>query len=60
MVECESCEIWFHADCVGLTNDTIPDKFICDRKPACCDFAAKQSASAGPKQKKRKTVKKKK
>jgi len=60
MVECESCEIWYHTDCVGLTNDTIPEKFICAKKPACCEFSARQSSSAAPKQRKRKNAKKKK
>merc|ERR1712173_302738 len=45
MVECECCEIWYHADCVGLTNETIPDKFICDKNAACREFEkSKQNA----------------
>merc|ERR1712066_1168651 len=51
MVECESCEIWYHADCVGLTNETIPEKFICDKKVACSDFAKKQMSGTSEQKK---------
>merc|ERR1712066_873906 len=51
MVECESCEIWYLADCVGLTNETIPEKFICDKKVACSDFAKKQMSGTSEQKK---------
>lgn len=35
MVECEICGIWYHADCVKLSKDSIPDVFICSQKKKC-------------------------
>ncbi|KAF7721950.1 hypothetical protein EC973_003911 [Apophysomyces ossiformis] len=30
MVQCDKCEVWQHCDCVGLTEEEIPDHYYCD------------------------------
>lgn len=29
-IECESCETWFHFDCVGVAPGAVPDTFLCE------------------------------
>ncbi|KAI8391475.1 uncharacterized protein BYT42DRAFT_195696 [Radiomyces spectabilis] len=31
MVQCDKCEVWQHCDCVGLTEERIPDHYYCER-----------------------------
>ena len=31
-IECSTCMLWFHADCVGINPSKIPEVFICQ----CC------------------------
>ncbi|KAG2225824.1 hypothetical protein INT45_007068 [Circinella minor] len=30
MVQCDKCEVWQHCDCVGLTEQEIPELYYCD------------------------------
>ena len=30
MIQCESCEIWQHGSCVGLTEKTTPEQYYCE------------------------------
>ena len=29
MIQCERCNAWQHGDCVGLTELTLPTKYMC-------------------------------
>ena len=29
-IGCEACDSWFHFACIGITVETIPDKFFCE------------------------------
>ena len=29
-IGCEACDNWFHFACVGITVETVPDKFFCE------------------------------
>lgn len=31
MVECDNCHEWQHCQCMGFTNDTIPEEYFCER-----------------------------
>ncbi|KAI9007019.1 hypothetical protein CLU79DRAFT_840620 [Phycomyces nitens] len=31
MVQCESCEVWQHCDCIGLGENDLPDHYYCDQ-----------------------------
>ena len=28
-IGCETCDTWFHGDCISITPDNEPDKFYC-------------------------------
>ncbi|KAI9313876.1 hypothetical protein BX666DRAFT_555477 [Dichotomocladium elegans] len=30
MVQCDKCEVWQHCDCVGLTENEMPELYYCD------------------------------
>ncbi|KAI8139219.1 hypothetical protein BJV82DRAFT_627617 [Fennellomyces sp. T-0311] len=30
MVQCDKCEVWQHCDCVGLTEQEMPELYYCD------------------------------
>lgn len=30
MIDCDLCHSWHHGSCIGITKDTIPDKWYCD------------------------------
>ncbi|RUS16061.1 hypothetical protein BC937DRAFT_91644 [Endogone sp. FLAS-F59071] len=30
MVQCDKCEVWQHCDCVGLSEEDIPDQYYCE------------------------------
>lgn len=30
MIDCDDCSIWFHLNCIGLNQDTLPEKWLCD------------------------------
>ena len=30
MIDCDRCHSWFHASCVGITKDAVPDTWFCD------------------------------
>ncbi|KAF9433574.1 hypothetical protein BGZ76_009257 [Entomortierella beljakovae] len=32
MVQCDSCKVWLHIDCLNLTEEDIPDEYFC---PTC-------------------------
>ena len=34
MIQCEGCLSWLHVVCVGVTEEKIPEVFICERCPA--------------------------
>ena len=34
MVKCDMCNTWYYGDCVGVSRDTLPEKWLCD----CCQF----------------------
>lgn len=34
MIKCETCNTWYYGDDVGISRDTIPEKWLCD----CCQF----------------------
>jgi cohesin loading factor subunit SCC2 len=29
-LNCDRCETWFHGDCVGISRETQPDRWLCD------------------------------
>ena len=29
MIQCEQCLTWQHSECVGLTENTVPPKYLC-------------------------------
>ncbi|KAL0084149.1 hypothetical protein J3Q64DRAFT_1736070 [Phycomyces blakesleeanus] len=31
MVQCESCEVWQHCDCIGMGENDLPDHYYCDQ-----------------------------
>ena len=30
MVDCDRCHSWYHASCIGITKDTVPETWYCD------------------------------
>jgi hypothetical protein len=30
MIQCETCQVWQHGDCVGVTKQTVPDEYYCE------------------------------
>jgi cohesin loading factor subunit SCC2 len=30
MVKCDRCRTWYHGDCIGVSRDTLPEKWLCD------------------------------
>ncbi len=34
MLKCDTCSTWYYGDCVGVSRDTLPEKWLCD----CCQF----------------------
>ena len=34
MVKCDMCNTWYYGDCVGVSRDTVTEKWLCD----CCQF----------------------
>ncbi|CAL1707272.1 unnamed protein product [Somion occarium] len=45
MVECDSCHEWQHCQCMGLTPDTIPEEYFCERcRPELYPDLAKKHA----------------
>ncbi|WBW75175.1 transcription elongation regulator, PHD finger Bye1 [Schizosaccharomyces osmophilus] len=43
-VQCDGCDCWQHAGCVGLSEETIPESFFCEtcRRPAESDHENEQ------------------
>ena len=31
MIDCDDCHTWFHASCVGLSEQNVPDQWFCSR-----------------------------
>ncbi|KAJ1941498.1 hypothetical protein EC988_006741, partial [Linderina pennispora] len=31
MVQCDSCSLWLHIECVGIDEENLPDEFFCPR-----------------------------
>ncbi|ORX52819.1 hypothetical protein DM01DRAFT_1336597 [Hesseltinella vesiculosa] len=31
MVQCDECEVWQHCNCMGLTEESIPDQYYCEQ-----------------------------
>jgi cohesin loading factor subunit SCC2 len=30
MLSCDRCKTWYHGDCVGISRETTPEKWLCD------------------------------
>jgi len=30
MIDCDNCHTWYHAQCVGIHRDTLPNRWLCD------------------------------
>ncbi|KAL3921434.1 MAG: hypothetical protein SGILL_002747 [Bacillariaceae sp.] len=30
MLNCDRCKTWYHGDCVGISRETTPEKWLCD------------------------------
>ncbi|EPY50620.1 transcription elongation regulator [Schizosaccharomyces cryophilus OY26] len=50
-VQCDGCDCWQHAGCVGLSEDTIPESYFCEkcRRPAESDHEIEQEESSSMK-----------
>ena len=30
MLKCDRCKAWFHGECIGVSQDDVPEKWLCD------------------------------
>ena len=30
MLKCDRCKAWYHGDCIGVSRDALPEKWLCD------------------------------
>jgi len=42
MIQCKTCEDWFHFDCVGLQENNVPEEYLC---PNCSKQDSKPKVS---------------
>ena len=45
MIDCDNCHTWYHAKCVGIHRDTLPNEWLCD---GCSCQALVQQEQAVP------------
>ena len=45
MIDCDHCHTWYHAECVGIHRDTLPNEWLCD---GCTCQAMLQQEQAVP------------
>ncbi len=31
MIQCETCQVWQHGECVGVTEKDVPDMYYCEK-----------------------------
>lgn len=49
MLNCDRCKTWCHGDCVGISRENQPDKWLCDgcQLGAIADFEREYNSSMG-------------
>lgn len=55
MIQCDTCHVWQHAECVGVTKSNVPELYYCYRCMPNHPIHRKHSQNAKSKQQKTKT-----
>lgn len=47
-IQCDSCSVWQHAVCVNISDNDVPDQYLCDRcNPRYLDASVPRSNAEG-------------